>query len=111
MMRKNVSVQVSFSLGEEKKREHKRQHTSARKVAKHHSEEASEVSCFLKTVGFTFSENVKVRHCHFFNIYPFNEIFLCFSHFSDSIDIVINIFLKRKSKILGAFSFFQHISL
>jgi hypothetical protein len=47
---KNVSVQLSFSLGEDKKREHKRQHTSARKAAKQISEETTEVSCFLKTV-------------------------------------------------------------
>ncbi len=42
-MRKNASVQLSFSLGEDKKREHKRQHTSARKVPRHTSEETTEV--------------------------------------------------------------------
>ncbi len=123
-MRKNGFVQISFSLGEEKKREHKRQHTSARKVARHISEEATEVPKLLSqnSLAFTFSLNVKgktfkhqtssMTFSFFQHIpvpYPFIGIFLCFSHFSDSVDIVINIFLKRNSKIFKWHSHFFNI--
>jgi hypothetical protein len=106
MMRENVSVQLPFFLGEDKKREHKRQHTSARKVARHISEEATEVSCFSQnSLYFIKILNGKVRFLSdifiFLKYIPLSGFFSASHTFSDSVDIVINIFLKRKSKIFN----------
>ncbi len=44
-------------------------------------------------------------HSHFFNIYPFYGIFLCFSHLTDDVDIVINISPVSRGPLKRAASF------